>query len=99
MPQREQNGNCFCSKAAMRQQQSLMISCDTFSLGLTILPKLDRTPWRIHESVILPGRLRGHAPAAAPVREAGPAGWRKANKRQSMRVRGSKNVSNLTSVC
>jgi hypothetical protein len=28
MTQREQNGNCFCSKAAMRQQQSLMMSCD-----------------------------------------------------------------------
>jgi hypothetical protein len=30
MTQREQNGNCFYSKAAMRQEQSLMISCDTF---------------------------------------------------------------------
>jgi hypothetical protein len=34
MTQRDQNGNCFCSKAAMRQQQSLTIFCDTFSLRL-----------------------------------------------------------------
>jgi hypothetical protein len=29
MTQREKNGNCFCSRAAMRQQQSVMMSCDT----------------------------------------------------------------------
>ena len=29
MTQREQNGNCFCSKAAMRQQQSLTMFRDT----------------------------------------------------------------------
>jgi hypothetical protein len=29
MTQREKNGNCFCSRAAMRQQQSLMMSCGT----------------------------------------------------------------------
>jgi hypothetical protein len=30
MTQRGQNGNCFCSKAAMRQQQSLTISATLF---------------------------------------------------------------------
>ena len=35
MTQREQNSNCFCSKAAMRQQQSLMISCDTLFAVVT----------------------------------------------------------------
>jgi hypothetical protein len=30
MTQREQNSNCFCSIAAMRPQQGVMISCDTF---------------------------------------------------------------------
>jgi hypothetical protein len=34
MTQRDQNGNGFCGKAAMRQRQSLTIFCDTFSLQL-----------------------------------------------------------------
>jgi hypothetical protein len=35
MTQRDQNGNCFYSKAAMRRQQSLMIFCDTFLSAFT----------------------------------------------------------------
>jgi hypothetical protein len=36
MTQRDQNGNCFCGKAAMCQQQSLTIFCDTlFALVVT----------------------------------------------------------------
>jgi hypothetical protein len=37
MTQRDQNGNCFCGKAAMRQQQSLIIFCDTFRTPSTNL--------------------------------------------------------------
>jgi hypothetical protein len=51
MTQREQNGNCFCDKAAMRQQQSLTISCDTLVAPITSSrPSL--TTWRLHKPVI-----------------------------------------------
>jgi hypothetical protein len=36
MAQRGQNSNCFCGKAAMRQQQSLTISCDTLVAAVTL---------------------------------------------------------------
>jgi hypothetical protein len=38
MTQREQNGNCFCSRAAMRQQQSLKIPCDTLVAAFISAP-------------------------------------------------------------
>jgi hypothetical protein len=73
MTQRGQNSNCFCSNAAMRRQQGLMISCDTFSLcPLAILPILDHTTWRLHGRVIVAAFWRWRsAPAEALVRETG----------------------------
>jgi hypothetical protein len=54
MTQRGQNSNCFCSNAAMRRQQGLTISFDTFLLGpLTISPILDHTTLRPHGRAIV----------------------------------------------
>jgi hypothetical protein len=44
MTQRDQNGNCFCGRAAMRQQQSLTIFCDTFRYASDNLDELHRRP-------------------------------------------------------
>jgi hypothetical protein len=52
MTQREQNGNCFCSRAAMRQQQSLMMSCDTLVAPRHILASLTPRLGRFHKFVI-----------------------------------------------
>jgi hypothetical protein len=51
MTQREKNGNCFCSRAAMRWQQSLMMSCDTLVAAVTssLSPLMT---WRLHKGVI-----------------------------------------------
>jgi hypothetical protein len=53
MPQRDENGNCFCSKAAMRQQQCPTISCDTL-VALATSWLLHRSTWRLHKGVIIP---------------------------------------------
>jgi len=53
MTQRGQNSNCFCSNAAMRRQQGLMISCDTFLCGPQNLAILDPMTWRLHALVIV----------------------------------------------
>jgi hypothetical protein len=64
MTQRDQNGNCFCSKAAMRQQQSLTIFRDTLfalvtsqrsSLG-DVVASQPRDP-----QLMLGGRLQANA--------------------------------------
>jgi hypothetical protein len=92
MTQRGQNSNCFCTNAAMRRQQGLMISCDTFLCGPQNLAILDPMIWRLHTRVIVPafdgdeapGRPRRwlensvQLPKASPFEQA-PV---KANKRQ-----------------
>jgi hypothetical protein len=72
MTQREQNGNCFCSKAAMRQQQSLRIFCDTFFLTPDNLADLDHTTSRVHNRVIVPAFDADGARTAEPVFESPP---------------------------
>ena len=53
MTQRGQNSNCFCTHAAMRRHQGLMISCDTFLCGPQNLAILDPMTWRLHALVIV----------------------------------------------
>jgi hypothetical protein len=54
MAQHGQNGNCFCSRAAMRRQQARFPLRHFFVRPLTILPILHHTTSRLHGSVIVP---------------------------------------------
>jgi hypothetical protein len=63
MTQRGQNSNCFCSNAAMRRQQGLMISCDTFLCGPQNPAVLDAMTWRLHTRVIVQAFDGGEAPS------------------------------------
>jgi hypothetical protein len=65
MTQRGQNSNCFCSNAAMRRQQGLMISCDTFLCGPQNLAILNLMTWRLHIRVIVQAFCAGPAEALA----------------------------------
>lgn len=91
MTQREQNGNCFCSNAAMRQQQSLRIFRGTLFLRPDNLADLDHTTWRVHDRVIVPAFDADGAPPVQalfkiplrPQRESVPKNAQaKVNKRQ-----------------